>query len=252
MPTYSVDALCLGRSPTPGPALLFQQEFGSWFETRFYAWLIRGGERVIMVDSGFTDVNRMNANRPPDKPMSQEPGESLVAQLAARNVRPEDVDTVILTHLHLDHCAGVALFSGAQIIMQGREWRGAVAPDHPAMTRMKFFPRDIFAYLLTEAWDRVHLVDGDAQICPGISVHLLGGHTPGLQAVIVESGKDRVVLCCDAAYLYRNIETMTPPGLITNLAEAFHALDWVRTQKGTILPGHDPEVLVRFPKGHIL
>lgn len=45
---------------------------------------------------------------------------------------------------------------------------------------------------------------------------------------------------------------MTPPGLITNLGEAFRALEWVRARDGVVLPGHDPEVLRRYPDGRVI
>lgn len=81
-------------------------------------WLVRGGGHTIVVETGFLDLARMNAHRPRDKMPLQETGESLPDQLAARGVRPDDVDSVILTHLHLDHCSGLPLFSKARIVMQ--------------------------------------------------------------------------------------------------------------------------------------
>ena len=136
--------------------------------------------------------------------------------------------------------------------MQHREWQRAVAPDHPGITRLRFCPRDIYASILTDAWDRVDFVHGDAEICPGIRVHRLGGHTPGLQAVTVESGNGRVVLCCDAASLSRSIEMMTSPALTTNSGEAFRAPEWVRARDGLMLPGRDPEVLRHYPDGRVI
>lgn len=61
MPVYRVDILCRGRCLTPDPLLFFQQEYEGCFETNFDVWLVRGGGRTIVVDTGFLELARMNA-----------------------------------------------------------------------------------------------------------------------------------------------------------------------------------------------
>jgi glyoxylase-like metal-dependent hydrolase (beta-lactamase superfamily II) len=82
-------------------------------------------------------------------------------------------------------------------------------------------------------------------------VHLVGGHTGGLQIVRVPTGRGWVVLASDAAHFWANIRRRNPYPLIHNLERM--AEGWVRCEEladgpDHIIPGHDPEVLRRFPK----
>jgi glyoxylase-like metal-dependent hydrolase (beta-lactamase superfamily II) len=95
----------------------------------------------------------------------------------------------------------------------------------------------------------VHLVDGDAEVVPGLSVHLVGGHTAGMQVVRVETAEGPVVLASDASHFHENIGNDHPAPLLHSMTGVYGAFDRVKELAGAglVVPGHDPEVLARYP-----
>ena len=99
---------------------------------------------------------------------------------------------------------------------------------------------------------RVVFHDGDDELAPGLSVHLIGGHTDGLQAVRVGSdgaAADAVtVLASDATHYYENIESGRPFPIVFNVGAMVEGYDRLRRlagMDGVIVPGHDPLVFER-------
>jgi glyoxylase-like metal-dependent hydrolase (beta-lactamase superfamily II) len=99
----------------------------------------------------------------------------------AAGVRPEEIDVLILTHLHGDHASSLHLFPRARVLVQRDELRYAVAPLAPHRWAYESYPP------LGLAADRFEVLDGDAEIAEGVSVHLTPGHPPGLQGVAVRT-----------------------------------------------------------------
>ena len=148
--------------------------------------LVRTGSRNILVETGI-------GNKMPDK-LVQIYGQpaKLLDNLHAVGVAPEDIDIVINTHLHFDHCGWntirrgdrfVATFPKAKYYVQRGEWEHA---------RLQL-ERDAISYMspnydpLIES-GQMELIDGDHEIVPGISVKVFPGHTANMQAVTIESG----------------------------------------------------------------
>jgi len=97
---------------------------------------------------------------------------------------------------------------------------------------------------------RVEFHDGDSTITPGLSVHLVGGHTAGLQAVRVHTARGWLVLASDASHLYANMEQRRPFPAVYNVGdmmEGFRRLSSLADGPELVIPGHDPQVLSRFP-----
>jgi glyoxylase-like metal-dependent hydrolase (beta-lactamase superfamily II) len=114
----------------------------------------------------------------------------LLDNLSAASVSPEDIDIVINTHLHFDHCGWntvlrdgkpVATFPKAKYYVQEGEWRHAHENQRDAVSYMthNYDP-------LVES-GQMQLLRGDTEIVPGISVTVFPGHTRDMQAVIIES-----------------------------------------------------------------
>lgn len=160
-------------------------------ETGLNSLLIRTGDKNILVETGI-------GNKLPDKLVQiyKQPAK-LLDNLRAAGVAPEDIDIVINTHLHFDHCGWntvrrgdevVATFPKAKYYVQGQEW------EHGRLQ----LERDAISYMspnydpLIENGQMV-LLNGDAEIVPGVSVKVFPGHTANMQAVMVESGGKK---CC--------------------------------------------------------
>ncbi len=99
----------------------------------------------------------------------------------------------------------------------------------------------------TDVWS---FMPATPMLYPGVTLHHLPGHTLGLQAVRVQTGRGPVVLASDAAHFWANLERETPYPIV---ADVPHYLESLRTLRKLapsidhIIPGHDPQVLVRFP-----
>jgi glyoxylase-like metal-dependent hydrolase (beta-lactamase superfamily II) len=97
---------------------------------------------------------------------------------------------------------------------------------------------------------RLQFHDGVTQLAPGLSLHRIGGHTLGIQAVRVWTRRGWVVLASDASHLYANMEQGRPYPIIYNLGdmlEGFATLKKLASSPAHIIPGHDPLVLARYP-----
>ena len=92
--------------------------------------------------------------------------------------------------------------------------------------------------------------DGDAELFPGVSVHLIGGHTKGLQVVRVATRRGWLVLASDASHFYANMEQERPFPIVYSVADMVQGYGRLRElaeSPAHVIPGHDPEVLRRYP-----
>jgi glyoxylase-like metal-dependent hydrolase (beta-lactamase superfamily II) len=157
--------------------------------------LVRTGKKNILIETGI-------GNKLSDKLIQiyTQPAK-LLDNLRAAGVAPEDIDIVINTHLHFDHCGWntvrkgdkfVATFPKAKYYVQEKEW------EHGRLQ----LERDAISYMspnydpLLESGQMV-LLNGDLELLPGISVKVFPGHTANMQAVIVESGGKKACYISD-------------------------------------------------------
>ena len=159
--------------------------------------LIRKDGRLILVDTGYGD--KMTDR---DRGIYGMSGSTILESLSARGVSAEDIDLVILSHLHFDHAGGatrpdgdggiVPSFPNAQYVVQKGEWEDALN-DYGTM-KTTYRPENYRPLM-----DRgvLTLLEGDVEIEDGIRVEVTGGHTRCHQLVKVESGDARAVYSGD-------------------------------------------------------
>ncbi len=159
--------------------------------------LIRKGNRHILVDTGYGD--KMTER---DRGIYGMSGSTILGSLSARGVSPEDIDLVILSHLHFDHAGGatrtdaegrtVPAFPNARYVVQKGEWEDALN-DYGTM-KTTYRPEN---YQPLMDLGMLTLLDGNTEIEEGIRVEVTGGHTRYHQLVKVESDETRVVYSGD-------------------------------------------------------
>jgi glyoxylase-like metal-dependent hydrolase (beta-lactamase superfamily II) len=214
----------------------------------FLMFYVRTGDRHLLVDTG---VGPAEATAAHHHPMAQTPEQSPVAALARLGVRPDEIDVVINTHLHWDHCYNNAVFPRATVYAQRREIQYAIAP----------LPLHVWAYDTIELdgdrpllppflRSRLTLVDGEFEVAPGVSVIPTPGHTPGSQSVVVRAERRTYVLAGDNVPLYENLPGrfrphFTPNGIHVDLESYYGSLARLAALGGEILPSHDARVLDR-------
>ena len=209
----------------------------------FFVWLIRGGGREIVVDTGFSAPTAARRQRDHIRCPS--------AGLGLLDVDARKIKDVVITHLHYDHVGNFDLFPAANFHLQDLEMKYATG-RHMAQPvfRGAFDVEDIVGMVRNTYAGRVRFHDGDAEIAPGVSVHLIGGHTMGLQVVRVATRRGWVVLASDASHFYANMEQARPFPIVYNVADMVEGYDRLRALADSpahIIPGHDPLVLARYP-----
>jgi glyoxylase-like metal-dependent hydrolase (beta-lactamase superfamily II) len=184
------------------------------------------------------------------------------AVLAKVGIRPEAVETVILTHLHFDHMGNVDRFPNATFHVQRSEydgWKGvfalpgALGSDTKSWPLSSINPADfeIFDRLIADG--RVNFLDGDTEIAPGVLAHLAADtHTFGSQWIEVRTPDGPYVIAGDCVYWYENIERMWPPAYVQgntwNLIRTYREIRALLDDDvNRIVPGHDPELFERHP-----
>ena len=197
----------------------------------------------VLVDTGVADPEWVNKEIAPFHQAKDERME--VALKNGLGWNPEEVDVVINTHLHHDHCANNSLFKNARFIVQRREWDYAFNPlaIHKSIYAQEYFGKGAVNYF---SW--VH-VDGEEEIMPGVKVFLTPGHTKGHQSVLVNTAEGPLCVAGDACNLVENIEGMLPPSITTSIEEAINSLQEIRIRSKYIIPGHDP-CIENFQTGH--
>jgi glyoxylase-like metal-dependent hydrolase (beta-lactamase superfamily II) len=212
-------------------------------------WLIEGTDKVILVDTGLGDVEEvadMQHRYGVDFVASRSQDQEIVRGLARHGVHPNDVELVILTHLHFDHVGNNELFPNARFLTQREELPQALCPPPYSMF---YYPE--YAYKMTGILDRLELIDGDRQIDPNVRLVRIGGHTPGCMVVLVDTALGRVCLTSDVMYNYRNLELNWPMGSFWNVAELMRGYDRLHREADIIVPDHDWQFLQHFPSGTI-
>ncbi|MFC7404664.1 N-acyl homoserine lactonase family protein [Georgenia alba] len=210
----------------------------------YFTWVVLDGDRTVVVDAGFTPETAAARG---DRPYLESPPE-LLARVGRR---PTDVTDLVLTHLHYDHTGFLTAYPQAQVWVQRAEvsfWSSPMA-DRGAFDHLRH-PPDLRALDTLVADGRAHLLDGDATLTDAITLHHVGGHTPGMQVVRVVTDGGVVVLASDASHFYANVEQDKPYGVVCHLPDMYTAFDRLHDLAGldgVIVPGHDPGVPGRHP-----
>jgi glyoxylase-like metal-dependent hydrolase (beta-lactamase superfamily II) len=161
-----------------GEARLTQYFPDGSYPSETNTFLVRGGGRTVLIDTGF--------------------GGALFDALKYLKVQPGDVDAVLLTHLHGDHTgglskAGAALFPNARVYLARQEFAGA-----QANTRQLLAPYGN----RVETFEPSALESGSApELLPGIKAVAAFGHTPGHTAYLVENGGERLIIWGDLMHV---------------------------------------------------
>ncbi len=231
----------------PVDAILFATDRGKTMTVPFMYTYIKGGGREMMFDTGYTDVALGMKWGAPAGAWS-----SVADNLRKLGTTPDRIQTVMIGHMHWDHGGGLNEFPKATFIVQKREIEFAAGEiTQKKHTMAGFDPRDILALVKLNWEGRVKVVDGDAEIAPGVKVYLTPGHTAGTMSASVMTRKGPAVMTSDAVYTYRNLAEDIPLGFGYNLVQmldSFAKIRGILGDKGILVPGHDPSVMEKFPK----
>jgi glyoxylase-like metal-dependent hydrolase (beta-lactamase superfamily II) len=246
-PSYSIDAIRYATvAQFPLRALVMGAPESEKLDIAMAVWLIRGGGKVVLFDTGFHREKWMKQFTITDYVRPDE-------ALRAAGVPPEAVTDVVISHAHWDHMGGIDLFPQATVWIQKDEFAYYTGAAWQAGGRHGGIdPEDVAALVRLNTEGRLRLVDGDdVEILPGIRAYTGARHTFASQYIRVH-GEGPVVLASDNCYLYRNLEdhaasaTFTPEDRDANL-RAQERMIALAGRRDRVVPGHDPLQFARFP-----
>jgi glyoxylase-like metal-dependent hydrolase (beta-lactamase superfamily II) len=218
-------------------------------EIDFMVWLIKGSNgKGILVDAGFLGDTKDAADF---KLAGYIRPDSAILKVG---VKPEDITDIILSHPHWDHMGGIGLFPNAQIWMQRDDFEYFVGKAwQKDGNKGGFAKRDVQQIVDLNLKGKVTLVEGDdKQILPGITVYTGSKHTFDSQYVLVNTGKNKVILASDNIWVYYSLEHLAPasPGGTLDPAGYVRAMQRMKSLVSDpkfIIPGHDSAVFGKFP-----
>src|SRR6185437_1083072 len=208
----------------------------------YFVWLARRGTETYLIDTGFNEAAARRRKR--------EFLRSPVEGLEALGVSASAVQDVILTHLHYDHVGNFDLFPGARFHLQDRELAYATGRHMATKFFSAAYEVDEVAAMVRHVYaGRVHFHEGDAELAPGLTVHLIGGHTLGLQAVRLWTRIGWLVLASDASHYTANRELASPFPVVANvtaMVDGWRRLEELASAPRFIVPGHDPALMRQY------
>ena len=208
----------------------------------YFVWLVRGANGTFVVDTGF---NR-DAGRRRKREFLRSPAEGL----ALLGVDAASIGQVVLTHLHYDHVGNFDLFPGATFHLQDTEMQFATGRHMATPSQSGAYEVDEVVEMVRNVYaGRVVFHDGDTALAPGISLHLVGGHTMGLQVVRLWTRVGWLVLASDASHYADNMNRGIPFPIVYDVDDMVRG--WQRLRELVddprhIVPGHDPAVMQQY------
>ncbi len=256
----SIKALKNGYIKLRGFEQFYLARTPEYFDAYMYIYLVRYNGKNILIDAGLPEktyldeMYRKFVEESGDKTLQvlQNKDEEILSLLDKEGLNKEDIDYIILTHLHFDHVGGLNLFPNAKIIFSRKGWGYFHSKKFDLIAPRFQIPDYILEYILFEARDRIYLNEDKEEILPGITVEWVGGHSRCSQIIQIKTKIGIVLFCGDVVGAYRNLEEGIPIALIQNLEETLNAMEKIKKIGDIIIPGHDPKILKRFKDGIIL
>ncbi len=220
--------------------MTYQHNNGTQMTIPIYCWYIEGGDKKILVDTGemhpLISEDREKAIN--GKIYTFEDG------LAKYGLKPEDIDIVIHTHLHNDHCENDYKCVNAKFYIHEKEIKTIHEP-HPLDYRyLEDFIDEI------EENNQISIINEDCEIVPGISVMSTPVHTEGGLTVFIETenGLAAITGFCIINENFNpppEIKAMEmdviPPGTHVNVYDAYNIMIKIKERADILLPLHEPE-----------
>jgi len=188
--------------------------------------LIRGRGRIALVDTGGIGVRPL-----------------LLPRLAQRGLKPADVTDLLLTHAHHDHMINWTLFAHARIVIGAHEMKWALEEPWGMTPVAELYVREL------AGWKTVHMAGEGDEVMPGMTAHLVPGHTPGHLMYVLKGSERDIIFSGDAAKnraeLLCGRADMSYDQAVSAKSLAAIWEVWRRRPGSLLVPGHDMPMVIR-------
>ena len=192
------------------------------------------GTHRVVIDTGAREVDTVvkpHAHRYPEEELQHTLKTCMGWELS-------DVDMVINSHLHYDHCGGNYLFPRASFFVQRSEWdaAGDLSPNDRLFYDPEDYSKDRISYF------RWVFLQGETELAPGLRVVPAPGHTYGSQIVLLDTEEGVLCFPGDTVPTRLNLEQFIQPAIVVNDRDMFHSMQLVRRAAQRIIFSHDDDV----------
>ena len=215
--------------------------YGDTIHVPYVSLAATDGVHKVVIDNGAYEVDTVK------KPWAHRyPEEELDAALkTCMGWSPEEVDVVINTHLHYDHCGQNCRLPNAKIYVQRSECEAAC---HPTPYELNYYhPEDYSKDRIS--YFRWRFVDGDEEIFPGLLLMLTPGHTRGSQSVLLDTDEGTLCFPGDTITSRLNLERNLQPSIVVHDKQLFDSMDRIRLVAQRIVFSHDAEIVTGMRDG---
>jgi glyoxylase-like metal-dependent hydrolase (beta-lactamase superfamily II) len=257
---YKITVLSMGKANVPAAEVYWMTKLFGWEKLTFWSFLLESNNRKILLNTGFpqnysalkklwTTWAQEAMNEPGHEPIVTKKN-WIVNSLAAKKIKPEEIDDVLITPITAYATGGLDQFPNANLWISKKGWIDFHAPDPeiPQLPRNILFPNHILNYLVAEKnAHRIKLLsDKEIEFLPGIKSWFCGGHHRSSMLFKVNTKKGIVGLT-DAIFKYRNYEENIPLGLSESVEEHHRLFAKMKREVDMVLPLYDPELENRHP-----
>lgn len=235
MKTYKITALKMGTLVSDKGGLTRGKDNGVSVEIPVWATAIEGHGIKAIVDTGIHDVSWVENNI---CPCWREPDETMEGALEAIGWKADDVNIVINTHYHYDHCGNNSLFKKATFYVSKKEKEGTYGA---IPLQAVFYLNELFDSRAVNAANQVYL-EGEHHLAEGIVIIPTPGHSKGHQSVLVNTEDGVVAITGDAANMVENITENIAPNIQVSTVETFKSLEEFRRKAQFVITGHEPSI----------
>ncbi len=235
--TYRIHPMPIVKIYSDKGLFTYLSGYGEKIWSPVYSFYIEGAPEKILVDTGISAENMKKYAKFVTQVEDITPFE---LSLAKFGLKPEDIDIVIQTHLHSDHCHNTRKCKNAKVIVQEAELNFALNP-HP-----------LYAGVYQKQWFEgidFEPINGDQEIVPGVSAVFLPGHTRGSQGVAVDTDKGKSVIAgfCSLDENFGDAQDLSSPiilpGICIDPLKAYDSIIKVKKIADYIIPTHSDRFL---------
>ena len=239
MNRYKIHPIVMGTKIFDKGMMTYQHDYGKPYTIPIYCWYLEGGDKKIIVDTGEMSPVKSEAR----EASTDNKIYTFKKNLNRWGLSPEDIDIVIHTHLHNDHCENDYKCVNAVFYVHVKELERVHDP-HP----LDFRYLDDYIIDVEEA-GQISTITGDTEIISGIKVIHTPAHTDGGLSVLVETSKGRAVItgCCTIMENFNPPKEITamemdviPPGTLVNAYEAYDIMLKIKDMADILIPLHEP------------